>query len=172
MRPRWGRLVLATAVTAALMPIPTAHAAVTSEVVDGDLEITGDDTDDSVEVTCVGGDVKVNGTDPGSGVAACAGIVFILISTAGGADQITLAEVDPEASFHDLQFCRVDGGAGDDVVIGSTGPDSLTGREGSDTLSGGRGSDELKPGVDGGMVDGGSGTRSRVHLRWGNVAVH
>jgi Ca2+-binding RTX toxin-like protein len=157
MRSGLWRLVLATMVAAGLTPMSVAHAAVTSEVVDAVLEVAGDDSDGSIEVTCVGGDVKVNGADPDSGAYACAGIVFIIISAAGGVDHVTLADVD-EASFPTLQFCRVDGGAGDDVLIGSQGPDALTGREGADTLSGGRSSDELKPGVDGGTVDGGSGT--------------
>jgi Ca2+-binding RTX toxin-like protein len=160
--------VLATVVAAWLMPIPAAHATVTTEVVDGDLQITGDDSDDSIEVTCVGGDVKVNGSDPSSGVAVCLDITFITVKAGGGADHVALADVDPEAGFSALQFSRVDGGGGDDFLTGSPGPDSLTGREGSDTLWGGRGSDELLPGVDGGTVDGGSG-RDRLFVSGGGT---
>lgn len=157
MRLNWPRLLLATTVAAGLMPIPAAYATVTSVVSDDVLQVSGDDANDSIEVTCVGGDVKVNSADPGSGVATCADLTFIIISAGGGADQVTLAEVDPEAAFRALQFCRVEGGAGDDTLIGSTGSDSLMGREGTDTLMGRRGHDELNPGVDGGTVSGGSG---------------
>ena len=80
MRLSWPRLLLATTVAAGLMPIPAAYATVTSVVSDDVLEVSGDDANDSIEVTCVGGDVKVNSADPGSGVADCADLTFIIIS--------------------------------------------------------------------------------------------
>jgi len=52
----------------------------------------------------------------------------------------------------------VDGGQGDDVLIGGAGNDTLRGGDGDDVLIGGGGGDTLRGGADYDVLDGGAGT--------------
>jgi hypothetical protein len=63
---------------------------------------------------------------------------------AGGADDGSIGETDDVGA--DIE--RVDGGTGDDTLIGSPGNDLLYGNAGSDTIDGGGGADLLVGGAD------------------------
>ena len=62
--------VLAAAAVAALLAFPgVASAAVNSSVAGGVLTVTSD-AGDAITITSAGGNVKVNGADPGTGAVA------------------------------------------------------------------------------------------------------
>ena len=54
----------------------------------------------------------------------------------------------------------VNGGTGEDAIIGSDGGDFLNGEAGNDFLSGGDGNDTLNGGADNDIIDGGPGIDS------------
>jgi Ca2+-binding RTX toxin-like protein len=148
-----------TAIVGALvLPAVPAAAAVTSEVAEERLTVRGDAADDSIVVTCVDGDVKVNGSDPDTGRAECAGLFTIFVLAGSGDDHVTLEAVDPAAGFTELLSTYVAGALGNDMLRGSITGDDLVGHGGVDDLFGGPGDDELVPGgADDGLADGEDG---------------
>src|SRR4030095_3132872 len=75
------------AVALPLIIAPSASAVVTSAVTNGILQVTSDAAD-AIAVTCEGGNVKVNGADPGSGGAACSAIQGLFVNGGPGANTI------------------------------------------------------------------------------------
>ena len=57
----------------------------------------------------------------------------------------------------------VDGGPGNDVLVGGPGDDSLDGDIGNDLIAGGAGDDLLEPGLGGDVLHGGEGSDSAVY---------
>ena len=147
-----------------------AWGAVTSSVVDGQLSVVSDAAD-AISVSCVSDAVKVNGSDPGTGPAACGSITSISVTGGPGANSISLPEVDA-ARFPSLVSVGVAGGAGNDSVFGSAlvdvidggaDNDSLYGESpfattgGGDTMLGGSGDDLLEGGPGADTFNGGTG---------------
>jgi Ca2+-binding RTX toxin-like protein len=166
MRSGCSRLTaIAMVVAASLCTAPPSHAAVTSAIVrNALLRVTGDGGNDTIVVTCVGGHVKVNGADTGTGPFACRDVGLIKVLAGGGDDRVDLSGVDPDDGFRFLEYCDVDVGAGDDVVTGSRSSDQLHGRSGDDVLRGGAGGDLFWPGGGDGVVDAGGGAHETVFL--------
>jgi Ca2+-binding RTX toxin-like protein len=109
----------------------------------GTLAVTADAAD-NVTVTCTGpgGQVKVNGADPGSGAATCASITTITVTATGAFDNtIDLSGVTDEQGFNNPTAVTVNAGAGNDTVTGSEFADSLNGEDGNDRVIGFRGND-------------------------------
>lgn len=137
-----------------------AHAGVDAEVVDGVLSVAGGSGNDVIRIACSGGDVVVNGANPGTGRAACSSIVRIVVRGSDGSDVVDLREVLPE-DFTSLTRTRVAGGPGyetlygspfDDVLEGGDGNDHLWASGGTDGLDAGGGDDELRVETDGGLT--------------------
>jgi Ca2+-binding RTX toxin-like protein len=141
-----------------LLNAPPASAAVSSSVVHHALTITGDAGADTVDVTCVNGNVKVNGVNPDTGTATCASLTNLSVATLAGNDVIDLSGVTRAAFMNlfepgvysgpdddDITAAHVgtfaDGQAGDDTLTGLGGDDRLQGDDGLDTLNGGGGYD-------------------------------
>jgi Ca2+-binding RTX toxin-like protein len=101
------------------------------------------DAGDAIAVTCVGGNVKVNGTDPGSGAAACALIQGIFVRGGPGANTIDLSGVT-QAAFPNIRpWVGIFGNAGVDNITGSEFPDFIDGGPGSDDTIDGRGEADM-----------------------------
>jgi PASTA domain/RTX calcium-binding nonapeptide repeat (4 copies) len=148
------------AIALLLILAPPASAALTSNVSLGLLSVMSN-ADDAIAITCVGGNVKVNGADPGSGVAACSAIQGIFVSGGPLANEIDLSGVT-EADFLNIPGpVGIFGSAGADDITGSEFPDTIDGGPGSDKIDGGGEADLLfffgSPGVDTIMATDGSG---------------
>jgi Ca2+-binding RTX toxin-like protein len=151
--------VLAGAAVAALLAFPgIASAAVTSSVTGGVLSVSSD-AGDAITITCVGGNVKVNGADPGSGAAACNALTGINVDGGPGANAIDLTGVT-SAAFPNVASVLADGNAGNDTILGSERPDRLIGGDNDDTTEGRAGDDTLvwNPGDDSDINVGGPGS--------------
>ena len=134
-----------------LILAPPASAAVTSSVSNGFLSVTSN-AGDAIAITCVGGNVKVNGADPGSGAAACSAIQGISVNGGPLANTIDLSGVTQADFLNPFLFVGIFGSAGADNITGSAFPDTIDGGPGSDTIDGGGGADFLfffgSPGAD------------------------
>lgn len=163
-----GALATIAVLGTSLLLAPSASAAISSSVSGRVLHVNGDAANDTVLVTCQGGDVKVNGADPDDGPASCGNLAGIYVMTFAGSDQIDLSAVTASAFprmneptvYSGLDDDTVttspvgtfaDGGEGADTLIGRGGPDRLTGDDGADDVRGGGGTDtvggHLPPGV-------------------------
>ena len=137
-RSRAGAGVFIGAAAAALLAFPgAASAAVNSSVTNGDLVVSSTAADPiaitSVEVNGVQ-QVKVNGQDPGNGAAQSAAIDSIVVTGDAGANSIDLSGVD-NPPFTTLASVSVDGGGGDDTIIGSKLADTINGGGGNDRIT-------------------------------------
>jgi Ca2+-binding RTX toxin-like protein len=133
--------VLAGAVVVAALAFPgIASAAVISNVNGDVLDVTGQ-ADDAITLTCDGGWIKVNGNNPTTGQAACAGIKTLTVTGGNLANTINLAGVNGDYSA--LTSVTVSGGDGEDTITGSTHADRLIGQRQNDTVSGGPGNDTI-----------------------------
>jgi Ca2+-binding RTX toxin-like protein len=94
--------------------------------------------DDAIAITCVGGNVKVNAADPGSGVAACSLIHQIQVIGGPGPNVINLSGVT-QAEFPNMMPLPV-------VIFADAGADSITGSAFRDSISGGSGNDTIDGG--------------------------
>jgi Ca2+-binding RTX toxin-like protein len=139
-RDQGRRLTLFGFLAIVLILAPPASAAVTSSVSNGFLSVTSN-ANDTIAVTCVGGNVKVNGADPGSGAGACSVIHGISVSGGPLANTIDLSGVT-QADFLNL-FVGIFGSAGADNITGSEFRDFIDGGPGSDTINGGDEVDQL-----------------------------
>jgi Ca2+-binding RTX toxin-like protein len=140
-RARVGALVGAAA--AALLAFPgAANAAVNSQVTNGDLVVTSD-AGDPIVITDVGGNVKVNGDNPGNGTFASSTIDSIVVTGGPDANTIDLSGVN-NPPFTALASINVDGGGGNDTITGSKLADTLDGGDGGDRIIG----DDNQPNTD------------------------
>ena len=134
-------------VVGALLPGP-AGAIATTSVSAGVLTITGSTGGDSATVTCVGGNVKIDNADPGTGVATCASLTEIVANMDDGADYVATNQVTA-ALFPSLTSISLNGGDDNDGMTGGELAEEMEGDSGNDTLEGRGGDDD---------IDGGNGT--------------
>jgi Ca2+-binding RTX toxin-like protein len=124
-----------------------------------DLATTGGGDDaqtDNVIVNATNGDdiVTVTGAGPNAQVSGLSALVSVSGAIAGS-DRVTVNAlagadvVDASALGANSALLTLDGGDGDDVLIGGDGADTLNGGAGDDVLLGGSGSDT----IDGGPGD-------------------
>ena len=129
-----------------------------TDVVDvaADLAVTGggdDNAGDTVVANATNGDdgVIVTGTGPNVQVSGLAAHLSVSGAIAGS-DRLTINAlagadvVDASGVAADSALLTLDGGAGDDVLIGGDGADTLLGGDGDDVLIGGLGNDTLDGG--------------------------
>jgi Ca2+-binding RTX toxin-like protein len=150
--------LLAGAAVAALLAFPgIASAAVTSNVAGGALTVTSDAAD-PIEITAVGGQVKINGNNPDSGAVNANTITSITVTGGPGANTIDLDGVTV-AAYPAITAVTVSGGAGNDTITGSEHNDRLIGGDNDDDVSGSAGNDTIvwNPGDDTDRNEGGAG---------------
>jgi Ca2+-binding RTX toxin-like protein len=139
------------AIAVVLILAPPATAAVMSNVSLAGFMFVSSNADDQIAITCVAGNVKVNGADPGNGAAACSLVRAIQVSGGPGPNSINLSGVT-QAAFPNIgagplpaqppiQIFDSVGGA--DTITGSEFTDFITGGPGSDSIDGGGGVDQL-----------------------------
>jgi Ca2+-binding RTX toxin-like protein len=170
----WRRRILAIGALAAFLTVvSSASAAVTASFDSGTLSVASD-VGDTITITCVGGNVKVNGidpdTDPPSGAVQCSVVEYIDVQGGTGADDIDLSGVTP-ANFLALTQIFVSGDSGNDEITGGSFPEYLTGGPGTDSISGGPGNDLVSGGADADSADGGEG-RDDLSGDDGNDVLH
>jgi Ca2+-binding RTX toxin-like protein len=109
---------------------------------------TGDGAADTVIVNGTDGDDKVEITGSGTSAAVTGLQAVVNITNAEGAnDQLTVNTlggkdiVDASGLAADIVQLTVDGGAGDDNILGSRGMDTLLGGDGDDFIDGQQGND-------------------------------
>jgi len=136
------RAAAAILVLTALATPVDALAAVSSSVVGGRLDARSDGAD-AIDVTCQGGFVKVNGLDPDTGPALCAGISIVFLFGGSGPNMLDVSGVT-QASFGSYVPCYLFGDAGADTLVGSEVFNHFDGGLGSDTITGGPGTDALQ----------------------------
>lgn len=150
-RPAWGGRVLvfgAFVLVGATAPVAVpqvAHATVTSGVNASTLLVSSDAAD-PITITCVGGQVKVNAADPGTGPAACSSVTALEVVGGPGGNVIDLSGVDPGA-FTALSDVEVDAREGDDTVLGTPLADVIIGGSDRDRIVAGRGGDFVLAGI-------------------------
>ena len=150
-------LTFATALVAASLGLPAASAqAISASVTDHVLTVGGTSEDDAVAVSCTGGSVMVDDTEPVGGPEACSDLREIRVRMDAGDDRVTLTDVG-RSVFSRLGFVSAHGDDGDDTLIGSAFADALSGGEGHDSLRGGAGADRFEPGPGWNEVVGGDG---------------
>jgi Ca2+-binding RTX toxin-like protein len=135
--------LVAGAVVAAVLAVPgSASANVTSAVNGAGVLTVNSDAADAITITStggVGGDVKVNGGNPGGGPAVdSATITAIDVSGGPGANVIDLRGVNATdfPQLADGTDVTVDGGEGNDTIDGSLLADRLEGGNGDDRITG------------------------------------
>jgi hypothetical protein len=123
-----------------------ALATVTSSVSWGPtgavLTVTSDAAD-QIKIWCSDGKVWVNGYPPGgygSPEIDCFYFLKIIVNGGPGNNLIDLSGITC-ADFPDLWHVEINGGAGDDDMIGSEFGDTMDGGDGDDVLFGGAGND-------------------------------
>jgi Ca2+-binding RTX toxin-like protein len=142
---------------------------VTSAVSEGGLTVESDGNDE-ITIRCSAGKVRVNGMDPDTGPALCAEITSIDVTGGPRRNRIDLHSVTP-ASFPNIGGgdspavggvggdidIFIDGGAGNDRIVGSAFADDIDGGDGADDISGREGNDEIAGGEGRDVIDGTSG---------------
>jgi Ca2+-binding RTX toxin-like protein len=132
--------VAAIAAAAALALPGAANAAVTGAVSGNSAVLTGDAANDNIVVSVDGGLLRHNlGTATG-------------FNSANDFD----SAVAGDQTLTNAATLTIDGGAGDDIIVGGPGADHLIGNEGNDRLTGAPGADD---------VDGGNGNDVMI---WNN----
>jgi Ca2+-binding RTX toxin-like protein len=131
-----GTGLLAGAATAVLLAFPGMASATVTSAVNGGVLTVNSDANDAIAITSSGGQVKVNGENPGGGAAvASSAITSIDVSGGPGANDINLAGVNG-TDFTALTSVTVDGGEGNDTINGSQLADDLEGAAGDDRIIG------------------------------------
>jgi Ca2+-binding RTX toxin-like protein len=151
---------------------PTASAlaggvTATFDTATGVLTITGTAADDMIAVgRDATGALLVNGgvVSTAQGTPTVAATKRIEVTALGGDDTIDASALQAGAIA-----LSIDGGAGDDVLIGGDGPDTLNGGPGDDVLIGGAGPDTLNGGDGDDVLMGGPGQDTLNGGRGDNV---
>ena len=98
------------------------------------LQVNGSSAADTIGVVTDGQNVAVTGV--GNIIVEANGVEDVIISAGAGNDMINASGL-----IAGLTQLTIDGGAGDDFIVGSQGADTLLAGAGNDTVIGGRGSD-------------------------------
>jgi Ca2+-binding RTX toxin-like protein len=98
------------------------------------LQVNGTNAADTIGVVTDGQNVAVTGV--GNIIVEANGVENVVINASGGDDVVNASGL-----ISGLTQLTINGGAGNDMIIGSQGADMLLGGSGNDTVIGGRGDD-------------------------------
>jgi Ca2+-binding RTX toxin-like protein len=142
--PKWAALAAALASIALMLSPGWASANVTPEAAPPKLTVKGDNADDTITLTVIGGKLAVNGAVTNPEVDADAN-AEIVVEAGGGNDTIDASAL-PNGQYKSLV---ASGGEGDDTITGGqlTSKDVLNGDGGNDELIGFKGEDEANGGA-------------------------
>jgi uncharacterized repeat protein (TIGR01451 family) len=138
-RSRYGMAIVVSAFAIAAT-VASSHAAVTiTPAPDSQVAITAGE---AVSVGCSGGNVVVTiDATPTATAVPCNSVTSLSVSATGSfANRIDLHEVT-STDFTAIASVSIDGGAGEDTLIGSPLPDTIIGGDDDDTINAGRGDD-------------------------------
>lgn len=123
-----------------------------SSVFNNGVFTVSSDAADSISISVEAGDVKINGSDPGSGPLSASLIEDLVVVGGPGANVISLSGVKP-SDFTSLTSVEVNGNGGNDIIFDSDFSDKIFGgddddvflisRTGNDTVYGGGGDDDI-----------------------------
>jgi Ca2+-binding RTX toxin-like protein len=121
---------------------------------DGDLDITVNPGIFHVEISALGGDDFVNGRGQGG-----AGLHFLgpLVIDGGPGNDEIVGSTDPDKLYGREGNDEINAQDGADLLDGGSGNDFLTASEGNDTIVGGPGADSLSGGYGDDLLDGDDG---------------
>jgi Ca2+-binding RTX toxin-like protein len=143
-RPRTAALMgglAALIVPLALAGSASANISSTFDAATGTLTVTSDAAD-GIAITCVGSQVKVNGSDPLASPLSCSAVVKLVVNGGPGDNTINLSGVTA-TDFTALTSSEAHGNGGNDAITGTDRADTLTGDAGHDRLVGFRGGDHM-----------------------------
>ena len=158
---------LLAALVAVLLSPPSVSADGTAFFSFGtSLTVTSDADSDKIEIQCENGNVQVlvnkRAITITGGPVSCSAVEAMGVSGGNGNDEIDLSGVTlrffPSLDCDKRGRRNVDGGDGNDALIGSPCSDSLSGGNGDDNLHGKGGNDTLDGGDGNDKLDGGDGT--------------
>ncbi len=137
-------------------------AALTVEFVNNQLTVTSDTDSDTITLTEAGGQLLLNGGNPGGIPITAADVTRIEVEGGEGNDTIDVSALDETSGLVSLFNITLNGGSGSDEITGSALGNSISGGPGDDTLSGGSEGDGFSwnrgDGAD--MIDAGGGSDS------------
>ena len=143
--PLLGGVALAALVTSiAAAPVAAAAPSVTATVADGTLHIQGSPHSDHIALRVSRDDrtqLQVDVGDDGSADASFDLNTFgaIDVDAGNGNDTVKIDQVN--GAFTNSKATRIDGGNGDDTLIGGSGNEVLVGGRGDDVIDGNGGAD-------------------------------
>jgi hypothetical protein len=126
----WRRRILAIGALAAFFTVVSSASAAVTASFDSGMLIVASDVGDTITITCVRGNVKVNGndpdTDPPGGTVQCSVVEYINVQGGTGADDIDLSGVTP-TNFLALTEIFVFGDSGNDEITPGIRPSVVCG---------------------------------------------
>ncbi len=138
-------MAVALAAIAAAIAVPVAAAApsVTAEVTNGTLTIAGSQAADRIalRLSADATQLQVDVGDDGSSDAAFDLAAFRAIDVEAGNGDDTVRIDQVHGAFTTTKASRIDGGNGDDTLIGGSGSETFVGGRGNDTVDGNGGAD-------------------------------
>jgi Ca2+-binding RTX toxin-like protein len=124
----------------------------------GTLTITSNGADNMAVSKNANGNVTLNGTQLMINNAAVTASSVTTLDVIGGKGKNTIDLTGvTSAAFTGLTTVKIDGGAGNDSIIGSGLNDSILGNGGNDTINGGAGNDTLNGGAGNDNINGDAG---------------
>jgi Ca2+-binding RTX toxin-like protein len=167
---------LAVLAASVAVPAVTAAPAVRARIVDGTLRVDGSPFGDQFALRLSATDPNLVEVDDGADGSADATFDIndfssISVDAAGGDDFVILDTSN--GPFTTARPTTVDGGKGDDILIGGSGPERFFGGRGNDTVDGNGGADVAfmglgndtfiwDPGDGSDTIDGGAGRDTHV----------
>ncbi|HJQ83445.1 MAG TPA: calcium-binding protein [Candidatus Binatia bacterium] len=138
----------------------TACDAVQASIVDGTLKVQGTDASDRIALELQAGNFDVLQVDIGDDGSPDLSfprseVAKIVVDAGNGDDSVRIDETN--GVFSDAIPTTLDGGNGDDRLVGGAGAGTLDGGDGNDNLIGGSGAEQLLGGGGNDTIDGNKG---------------
>jgi Ca2+-binding RTX toxin-like protein len=125
-----------TGVTQVAIDLSSTAGSGTGDQAADSVTVSGTKGNDNIVVEGQGGSVVVAGLPELVTITGAEAIDALVVTGGAGNDTLSAAMLAA-----DNVALTLDGGAGDDIIIGSQGADLLLGGDGNDTVTGGRGND-------------------------------